>query len=314
MIPPVGAKGRHLYSRRVDVELRQLRAVVAVAEERSFTAAAQRLHLSQQSVSALVRRLERNLDVRLFDRTTRRVTPTPACEDLLPALTSALELLDGALARARRGGPRERPLRIALTPSVIFGTLQDLLEVVAETGLAEPEVRDVWADELPAAVRDGRFDAGLAVEIDPDPGLAVEPWRRQRVDLLVAETHPFAARGEVTVEQLRGTTLVIPERTAHVGWHARLADTLARAEVRPTIAEAPRVAGPAPAAVVRGEAVTVWLSGMDDRYVPHGLVRVPLRAPETMVTTQLVIRTAPDPAVRASLDVLRHAIEVTRSL
>jgi DNA-binding transcriptional LysR family regulator len=298
----------------VDVELRQLRAVVAVAEERSFTAAAQRLHLSQQSVSALVRRLERALDVRLFDRTTRRVTPTPACEELLPALTSALELLDGALARARRGGPCERPLRIALTPSVIFGTLQDLLEVVAETGLAEPEVRDVWADELPVAVRDGSFDAGLAVEIDPGPGLAVEPWRRQRVDLLVAEAHPFAALGEVRVEQLRGTTLVIPERTAHVGWHARLADTLARVDVRPTVAEAPRVAGPAPAAVVRGEAVTVWLSGMDERYVPNGLVRVPLRAPETTVTTQLVTRTAPDPAVRASLDVLRDAIEATRSL
>ena len=157
-------------------------------------------------------------------------------------MTSALELLDVALARARRDSPCERPLRIALTPSVIFGTLQDLLEAVAETGLAEPEVRDVWADELPAAVRDGRFDVGLAVEIDPGPGLAVEPWRRQRVDLLVAEAHPFAVRGEVRVEELHGTTLVIPERTAHVGWHARLADTLARAEVRPTIAEAPHVA------------------------------------------------------------------------
>ena len=74
MIRPAGAKGRRLYSRPVDVELRQLRAVVAVAEERSFTAAAQRLHLSQQSVSALIRRLERNLDVRLFDRTTRRAS------------------------------------------------------------------------------------------------------------------------------------------------------------------------------------------------------------------------------------------------
>jgi hypothetical protein len=65
---------------------------------------------------------------------------------------------------------------------------------------------------------------------------------------------------------------------------------------------------------VRGDAVTVWLSGMDDRYVPNGLVRVPLREPETTVTTHLVTRTAPDPRVRVGLDVLRRAIEATRAL
>jgi DNA-binding transcriptional LysR family regulator len=303
-----------LQSGLVDVELRQLRSLVAVAEERSFTAAGRRLHLSQQSVSALVRRLERNLGVTLFDRTTRRVEPTAACEALLPSLRSGLAILEGALARTRSGGAVERPLRLAVTPSVTFGALQDLLEEIAVLGGVEPEVRELWPDELPEALRDERIDVGLAVEVAPGGGLDVEPWRRQRVDLLVAEGHPFAQQPSVPVAQLRSTTLVIPEGTLHVGWHATFAATLARAGVQPPVAEAPRLAGPAPAAVVRGTAVTVWLSGMDDRYVPSGLVRVPLCEPETLVTTSMVTPTSPTTAPPTSIGLLRQAVDATREL
>jgi DNA-binding transcriptional LysR family regulator len=59
-------------------ELRQLRAFVAVAEERNFTRAAARLHLAQQAVSKSVRGLERELGVELLQRTTREVRLTPA--------------------------------------------------------------------------------------------------------------------------------------------------------------------------------------------------------------------------------------------
>jgi DNA-binding transcriptional LysR family regulator len=299
----------------VDVELRQLRSLVAVAEERSFTAAGRRLHLSQQSVSALVRRLERNLGVPLFDRTTRRVEPTAACEALLPSLKSGLAILEGALARTRAGGGSvERPLRVALTPSVMFGAVQELLEEIAGLGGAEPEVRELWPDELLEALRAERFDVGLAVEVPPGDGLDVEPWRRQRVDLLVAEGHPFAWQPSVAVAQLQSTTLVIPERTLHIGWHAAFAATLARVGVQPSTTEAPRLAGPAPAAVVRGTAVTVWLSGMDDRYVPSGLVRVPLCEPETVVTTSVVTPTSPATRPPSSIGLFRQAIEATRQL
>ena len=53
------------------------------------------------------------------------------------------------------------------------------------------EVRELWPDELPEALCDERVDVGLAVEVPPGGGLDVEPWRRQRVHLLVAEGHPF---------------------------------------------------------------------------------------------------------------------------
>jgi DNA-binding transcriptional LysR family regulator len=298
----------------VDVELRQLRSLVAVAEEGSFTAAGHRLHLSQQSVSALVRRLERNLGVQLFHRTTRRVAPTPACEALLPSVQSALGILDDALARTRDTTCRERPLRLAFTPAITFGALQDLLGALGDLGLPAPDVRELWADEIPQALRDGQFDAAIGVELEAVAGLELEPWRRQRIDLLVPQSHTLARQAHVAVAQLEGKTLVVPERSANRGLHEKLTATLTSAGVQPVIAEAPRMSGPAPVAVERGTAVTVWLSGMDERYVPHGLVHVPLDEPETMVTTTFVIAGAPDPSATASLALLRDAIDRTAEL
>jgi DNA-binding transcriptional LysR family regulator len=296
----------------VDVELRQLEALVAVAEERSFTAAAGRLHLTQQSVSALVRRLETNLGVTLFDRTTRRVEPTPACEALLEEVRAALRILHDALARARHTGLSEFPLRLAFTPATSFGSLHDLLDAADNARLAPLQVRELWADELPDAIRDGRFDAGIGVEVQHAPGLDVRPWRRQRVDLLVAATHPLANQSSVAVAQLEGIALAITERASNVALHDALVATFTRAGVWPLIIQTPRVSGSVPAEVVRGTAVSLWLTGMNDRYIPHGLVRVPLEEPETLVTISFVTASGPRPVeTRRSLEALREAVART---
>jgi DNA-binding transcriptional LysR family regulator len=297
----------------VDVELRQLQSMVAVADEGSFTAAARRLHMSQQSVSALVHRLEANLGITLFDRSTRRVVPTRECDALVPVVRSALGMLDGALARARVAQSRERPLRLAFSPATAFGPLQELLEVLDDLGLGNADVREIWADELPPALVSGRFDAAIGVELRPGPELTLVPWQRQRVDLLVAAEHPFAARSAVAVAELGAATLVLPERSTNVGLHERLAAAWAGSGTHPTILEAPRVAGPAPRGVEEGEAVTVWLSRMDDRYVPDGLTHVALVEPEITVTTYFATASARS-VVPASSQVLRDAIERTSAL
>src|ERR687884_192443 len=80
----------------VDLDTRLLRAFVAVAEELSFTRAAQRLFLAQQALSAQVRQLEARVGLKLFERTTRRVTLTDAGERLLPHARAVLEALGTA--------------------------------------------------------------------------------------------------------------------------------------------------------------------------------------------------------------------------
>jgi DNA-binding transcriptional LysR family regulator len=85
-----------------DLDPRLLRAFVAVAEELSFSRAAERMGLAQQALSAQIRQLESRLDAKVFKRTTRRVSLTPAGEALLPHARDALAAVDAGVEAVRR--------------------------------------------------------------------------------------------------------------------------------------------------------------------------------------------------------------------
>lgn len=132
-----------LHSPRVDPDLRQLRAFVAVAEERSFTHGARRLHLSQQSTSALVRKLEDGLGAPLLVRTSRRVELTPAGAALLDEARSLLAAAGDVVAR----------VRAAAHQSAVEFDLGDELRLDPERGIAsfrDARVAIVNADALGA--------------------------------------------------------------------------------------------------------------------------------------------------------------------
>src|SRR3954468_10166002 len=100
-------------------ELRQLRTFVAVAEERNFTRAAERLHLGQQAVSKSVQQLERELGVELLERTTREVSLTPAGTELLAAGRGAPSAAAPAFERARTvGRGLAGTVRVGISPAV----------------------------------------------------------------------------------------------------------------------------------------------------------------------------------------------------
>jgi DNA-binding transcriptional LysR family regulator len=101
------------------MDSRQLEYFVAVAEELSFTRAAQRLFTVQSTVSAAIRALEADLKVSLFDRSTRRVTLSAAGQALLPEAKAALEALDRARAAVEEAST-------GLRGSVRIGTLARL--------------------------------------------------------------------------------------------------------------------------------------------------------------------------------------------
>src|ERR1700759_4110008 len=109
--------GYHPQRSRFQLELRDLRTFLAVAEEGSFTRASQRLHVVQSAVSAGVRTLERELGVTLFDRSTHRVALSEAGEALLPEARATL----GAAAAAREAVEQ---VRGGLRGTVILGTMQ----------------------------------------------------------------------------------------------------------------------------------------------------------------------------------------------
>ncbi len=98
------------------VELRELRIFLALAEELHFGRTGERLRISQPGVSEAVRSLEARIGTRLFERTSRRVSLTPAGEEFRRSLVPALAALDRALARASdRAASIAGPLRIGFT-------------------------------------------------------------------------------------------------------------------------------------------------------------------------------------------------------
>jgi len=144
------------------IELRQLRYFVAVAEELHFGRAADRLHMSQSPLSRAIRELERELGVVLFVRTTRRVELTPAGALLLERARRALAEIDGAVADVRRlSRPGRDMLRLGYGPfngaaatdiaDVLRAERPDLnLRLVEE--VTSDSLRRVGAHELAAAV------------------------------------------------------------------------------------------------------------------------------------------------------------------
>ena len=297
----------------MDLRLRQLRTIVAVADARNFTQAGKQLRLSQQSISALVRDLELRIGTKLFVRTTRSVEPTAACLTLVDEVRPALALLDAALEKAA-GGRRERPLVIAITPSIAYGELTILLESLEGRGEIEPHFRVAWADDIAPGLLEGRFDGAICIEAPSVAGFVVVPWRRYRADLLVSAAHRFANWDSVGVADLAGSILILPGQGGNPRLGNLIADGVRRAGARVEIRDAPRVAGPAPIAVERAEAATIWLTSMQDRYLPAGLVRVPLRDPEMFVVSSFVSLRREGEFFEHAFGVLRDALARTSNL
>jgi DNA-binding transcriptional LysR family regulator len=193
------------------MDLRQLEYVVAVAEERSFTRAAARCHVVQSALSAQVARLERELGVTLFHRTSRSVKVAPAGELLLP---HARGLLRGAeVARAELAG----------FAGVVTGRLR--LGVIGTAAMRMPRfdralltfhqrhpaveiaVHDTGSRHMAEAVRTGDLDlafVGLYAE-QLLPGLVHHLLVDEPLVAVVAPTHPLAQHDRVTLDELAAT-------------------------------------------------------------------------------------------------------------
>jgi DNA-binding transcriptional LysR family regulator len=222
------------------VELRQLQTFVAVAEEGSFTRASDRLHVVQSAVSAGVRKLERELGVALFDRSTHRVALSDAGRALLPEARRTL----AAAAAAREAVDQ---VRGGLRGTVVLGTMQAQgMHTVSVPGLLAafraryPDVTvnvrhaggsSAMADE----VREGRLDlAFVALPGRSWPGLRLVRLSREPIALVVPAGHRLAARAGVELADLQEETVVdLPS-----GWGTRMAidRAFAAAGVRRTVA------------------------------------------------------------------------------
>ena len=191
-----------------DLEVRQLRYYVAVAEELHFGRAAERLGMAQPPLSRAIRDLERQLGVVLLERTTRQVRLTAAGEVLLRDARTALEAVTAAARRARQAGSPSPRLRVALKADVDGGLLPQILDAYCADDMAlPPELVLGRFGEQPQALRDGRADVGLLLCPFDDRGLDSEPLLSEPSLVAVAAADPLAARTRLCLADLAGRTL-----------------------------------------------------------------------------------------------------------
>lgn len=200
----------------MNVSLRQLRAFLAVAGHRHFRRAAEALHLTQPAVSRLIADLEAELDVRLFDRSTREVVPTEAGRYLEQAVSRVLDELDGVLAHARtQADPLRGRVRIAAVPTLSAGLLPACIARLAhEHPSLEILLRDQNQAQVLDAVRGGEVDFGLTVEPATVEEFDAETILRDPFRLVCRADHPFAARSSVAWKMLAPEPLILLDQAS----------------------------------------------------------------------------------------------------
>lgn len=198
----------------MDVDLRQLRYFVAVAEELSFTAAARRLHMAQPPLSVQIRRLETELGVELFDRSRRAISLTAAGTVLLTEARRLLDNAEIALRTVRRTGEGQiGSLTIGFVPSASNVVLPAHLRSFRSTLPAvELYLRELAPDDLVQALHDGAVDVGYLYLPFTDPALSVRSVRREPLIAAVAADHLLSGHGAVPPSALSAEPFILPAR------------------------------------------------------------------------------------------------------
>lgn len=202
------------------MELRQLRAFVTVAEELHFGRAAARLGTVQPAVSQQLGRLERELGVRLVDRSPHRVGLTPAGRRLLGEARAALAGVDRVrdVADALRKG-REGAVRIGTTPGLTERLARGLTAMRAMSPDVEVILVEGTARAHAAAVASGALDTALVREDARVDGTTAVTVGADEVAALLPYAHPTAAQSEVDVRALTDLRLRLPPRRSDPTLH-----------------------------------------------------------------------------------------------
>lgn len=198
-------------SRAANVTLRQMRAFVAAARAGSVTRAAEHLHLTPSALSMLIRSLEAELAVRLFDRLSRRIELTEAGRALLPALEAVFENLDAAFDQVRRlTAHRRGRLAVATSPLLAAELMPRLIATFqAQFPAISVVLSDLAVDAIAEAVRAGRVDVGICTADADVAGLDVRPLHQDRMLLACPATHPWARRRALRWRDIVAEPLVL---------------------------------------------------------------------------------------------------------
>ncbi|WP_141013543.1 LysR family transcriptional regulator [Nocardioides sambongensis] len=205
----------------IDIGLRHLRAVVAVADAGGYSAAARRLDMAQSSLSRTVAEAERRLGVPLFERTTRQVRPTPDGTHLIGMARRLLADFDASLAHFEGYLAGQRgTVSIAALPSIAATLLPGVLAAFrAERPEVTVMVRDGLSGEVLEMLRSGAVDLALTVIGESPAGTTARQVASDEFACVIPEGHELSARKEVRWSDLAGRPFVAFDTTSSIRSH-----------------------------------------------------------------------------------------------
>ena len=191
--------------------LTELKYIVAVARARHCGRAAEACFVSQPTLSVAVKKLEEELDVKIFERSSNEVTITALGEDIVRQAQSVLDQAAEIKEIAKRG---KDPLAGVLTLGVIYTIgpylLPDLVrQSIARTPQMPLMLQENFTVKLLEMLRTGEIDCAILAEPFPDTGLAIAPLYDEPFLAAVPSTHPLAQQESISTQQLKNETMLL---------------------------------------------------------------------------------------------------------
>jgi DNA-binding transcriptional LysR family regulator len=277
------------------MELRHLRYFVTIAEERSFTRAAERLWVAQPGLSTQMRRLEGELGVQLFERHTRGVDLTQAGELFLErarlamaaaetAASTGHDLDAGVIGNVRLGVAGEADCR--LTPRLLqrFSRARPAVEL---------SVLEAYGATLWRELREGRLDALVAPTGHASPDLRTLELGSEAWVALIGTGHPLAGIGPVAAEELHGERIAVTGHRDGAAFDRAVAELLAELGVSVELVSG----APGPALNAEVAANDLLALTTTPQALPAGVVVRPLDPHRTLSFELLTRDEAPSPAL-----------------
>lgn len=200
----------------IKFDLNDLQAFRAVAENGSFRRAAERIRITQPALSRRIDKLESALNVKLFERTTRKVALTTVGQAFMPQVERMLDDLDMALMSiGDAGSSRMGTVTVACVPSAAYYFMPQAIH-----GLHQlfPKIRirlfDGSASHVSAAVASGEADFGVSFSGNLAPEVEFEPLLQERYVIACCRDHPLSGREQVSWQEAYGHDYITLDKTS----------------------------------------------------------------------------------------------------
>ncbi len=191
--------------------LTELKYIVAVAREKHFGRAAEACFVSQPTLSVAIKKLEEELDVKLFERGASEVSVTPLGSEIVRQAQQVIEQAQAIREIAKRGkDPVSGPLRLGVIYTIGPYLLPDLVKQAIDLVPQMPlMLQENFTARLLEMLRTGELDCAIMAEPFPDTGLAVAPLYDEPFMVAVPKTHALAKRKSISAEELKAETMLL---------------------------------------------------------------------------------------------------------